>query len=132
MKVAFTTSTGTEIDLNFRMSDSFAIWDVNPDGAFYVTTVAVKGDAGTKEDGLAARADAIGDCAIVCAREIGGPAAAKLIARSIHPLRTGVNTPVEVIIGKLQQVLRGKPAPWMRKAQIRDYHPQGEHCHARG
>jgi nitrogen fixation protein NifX len=115
MKVAFTTSSGTEIGLNFRKSNSFTIWDINPDGAYYVTTISISVDAGDEEGRIALRADALRECAIVCAREINGPAAAKLISRNIHPLKTGVNMPVEEVIGRLQQVLKEAPAPWMRK-----------------
>ncbi len=122
MMVAFTTSTGTEIDLNFRKTDSFTIWDINPHEAYYVTTITVKGNAGSEDDKIALRADALGECAIVCAREINGPAAAKLISRNIHPMKTGVNTPVEEIIGRLQQVLRKTPAPWMLKARPGEGH----------
>lgn len=117
MKVAFTTSTGIEVDLNFRTSTSFTVWDVRPDEAYYVTTVRIADDAGCEDDRIAIRVKALSGCSIVCAREINGPAAAKLAAGNIHPLKTGVATPVEEIIGRLKNVLRGAPAPWIRKAQ---------------
>lgn len=117
MNVAFTTSTGVEVDLNFRKSTSFTIWDVGPDEAYYVTTVRIADDTGCEDDRIAARVMALRGCSIVCALEINGPAAAKLAAGSIHPLKTGVATPVEEIIGKLKNVLQGTAAPWIRKAQ---------------
>lgn len=120
MKVAFTTSTGVEVDQNFRKSTSFTVWDVGPDEAYYVTTVRIADDTGCEDDRIAARVKALSDCSIVCAREISGPAAAKLAAGSIHPLKTGVATPVEEIIGRLKNVMRGTPAPWIRKAQATD------------
>jgi len=118
MRVAFTTSTGVEVDLSFRTSTSFTVWDVGPDEAYYVTTVRIADDAGCEDDRIAARVKVLSGCSIVCAREIGGPAAAKLAAGSIHPLKTGVSTPVEDIIDRLKGVLRGAPAPWIRKAQV--------------
>jgi len=120
MKVAFTTSTGVEVDQNFRKSTSFSVWDVGPDEAYYVTTVWIADDTGGEDDRIAARVKALSGCSIVCAREINGPAAAKLAARSIHPMKTGVATPVEEIIDRLKNVLRGTPAPWIRKAQVGD------------
>ena len=48
--------------------------------------------------------------------QIGGPAAAKLVARKIHPLKTGAEIPVAEAIAKLQGVLKGTPPPWLRKA----------------
>jgi nitrogen fixation protein NifX len=56
------------------------------------------------------------DCAILCTAQIGGPAAAKLVARHIHPVKTAAATPVAEFVQRLQGVLRGHPAPWLRKA----------------
>ena len=42
--------------------------------------------------------------------------AAKVVARKIHPMKTGSEVRVEEIVGKLQEVLRGTPPPWLRKA----------------
>ena len=118
MKVAFTTSTGVEVDQNFRKSTSYTVWDIGPDEAYYVTTVRIADDAGCEDDRIAIRVKALSGCSIVCAQEINGPSAAKLVAGSIHPFKTGVPTPVEEIIDRLKSVLRGTPAPWIRKAQI--------------
>ena len=120
MKVAFTTSTGAIVDGNFRKSNSFSVWDIGPDAAYYVTTLAVPADDGSEEDLLSARADALRECTIVCVSQISGPATAKLVARRIHPMRIAVGVGVEEIIGKLQRVLKYSPAPWLNKAQNRD------------
>jgi nitrogen fixation protein NifX len=117
MKVAFATSTGIAIDENFRKSQSFTIWDIGPQEAFYVNQVNIKRDVGTEEGRIVVRANALAHCAIVCSREINGPATAKLVARRIHPMRTGSATAVEEVIRKLQKVLQGNPPPWMRKAE---------------
>lgn len=120
MKVAFTTSSGAIVDGNFRKSDSFSIWDIGPYESYYVTTVNIKADDVYEDDRIAARAEALKECAIVCATQICGPAAAKLVARNIHPMKTGNFIAVEEIIARLQDVLKGTPAPWIRKAQIKD------------
>jgi nitrogen fixation protein NifX len=77
------------------------------------------GAGAAEEDRIAARARAICDCAIVCTMEIGGPAAARLIARRIHPMKTGSEVPVSGMVGRLQEVLQGNPPPWLRKAMNR-------------
>jgi len=118
MKVAFTTSTGVEVDQNFRKSTSYTVWDIGPDEAYYVTTVRIADDTGCEDDRIALRVKALSGCSIVCAKEINGPSTAKLVAGSIHPFKTGVSTSVEEIIDRLKNVLRGTPAPWIRKAQI--------------
>jgi nitrogen fixation protein NifX len=117
MKVAFTTSSGAIVDGNFRKSDSFSVWDIGPDESYYVTTLNIKADAVSEDDRIVARVEALKDCAIVCAKEISGPATAKLVARNIHPMKTGNSIAVEELIGRLQDVLKGSPAPWILKAQ---------------
>jgi nitrogen fixation protein NifX len=69
-----------------------------------------------EDDRIKARADAIEGCTLVYTVQIGGPAAAKLVARRIHPMKTGAEVPIEAAVAKLQEVLRGKPPPWLRKA----------------
>jgi nitrogen fixation protein NifX len=81
--------------------------------------VAVVGgitSTGDEEDRIAARANAIADCAIVYTMQVGGPAAAKLVARKIHPMKTNTEASVVAVVARLQEVLRGTPPPWLRKA----------------
>jgi nitrogen fixation protein NifX len=120
MNVAFATSSGAIVDGNFRKSNSFTVWDIGPDESYYVTTINIKTDADNEDDRIAARAEALKDCAIVCATQICGPAAAKLVVRNIHPMKTGDCITVEEVICKLQDVLKGSPAPWIRKAHDKD------------
>lgn len=116
MKVAFTTTTGEMIDRHFGMSEGFQVWEIGPDEARYVETIAVGSHGDDEEDKIAARAEVLRECAIVYTMQIGGPAAAKLVARKIHPMKTNAVVPVSEIVGKLQEVLRGNPPPWLRKA----------------
>lgn len=118
MKVAFSSSTGIAIDENFRKTTHFTIWDIGPQEAFYVNTIFINDDRSSEESRIATRADALAHCAIVCSREINGPAAAKLVSRKVHPMKTGSSIPVEDVIGRLQKVLRDNPPPWIRKAQL--------------
>jgi nitrogen fixation protein NifX len=120
MKVAFSSSTGTSIDENFKKTQSFTVWDIGPREAFYVNTISIGKDQGSEDSRIAVRADALAHCSIVCSREINGPAAAKLVARNVHPMKTGSDLPVEEVIAKLQKVLQGNPPPWILKAQLRE------------
>jgi nitrogen fixation protein NifX len=116
MRVAFTSTTGESIDLHFGHADHFFLWEVGPDAAAPVGRVEALTTGRDEEDGTAARAAAIDGCTIVYTQQIGGPAAAKLVARRIHPMKTQVPVPVAEVVGKLQEVLRGRPPPWLRKA----------------
>jgi nitrogen fixation protein NifX len=104
------------IDQHFGQCQNFQIWEIGPDEAKQVTTVSSISTEGDEEDRITARAQALADCAIVYTLQIGGPAAAKLVAKRIHPMKTTTEVPVAEIVGKLQEVLRGNPPPWLKKA----------------
>ena len=116
MKVAFTSSDGIRVDQHFGMSKEYWIWDVGPNHAEYLTKVTPLITDGDEEDRTSTRANAVADCTIVYTVQIGGPAAAKLVARKIHPMKTGGEVPVAEAIARLQGVLKGNPPPWLRKA----------------
>lgn len=116
MKVAFTTTDGVVIDKHFGQVSQFDVWEIGPDTAGFVERVSAVTSAGDEEDQTIARASAVAGCTIVYTVQIGGPAAAKLVAKRIHPMKTNVETPIADVVVKLQEVLRGKPPPWLRKA----------------
>ena len=116
MKVAFTSTTGEMIDQHFGMAQSFHVWEIGPEEAALVETISVGEADQDEEDRIAARARALADCAIVYTMQIGGPAAAKLVANKIHPMKTTTAVSIAEIVGKLQEVLKGNPPPWLRKA----------------
>jgi nitrogen fixation protein NifX len=116
MKVAFTTSDGRTIDQHFGMTRDFSVWEVGPEAAREVARVSALATGDDEDDRIAARASAIAGCAIVYTVAIGGPAAAKLVARKIHPMKTATEVPIADVVAKLQGVLRGTPPPWLRKA----------------
>lgn len=120
MKVAFTSTNGEMIDQHFGQCTSFHIWEIGPDQAVQLPSISAITSAEDEEDRIAARAAAIAGCAIVYTMQIGGPAAAKLVARKIHPMKTATEVPVAEVVGKLQEVLRTAPPPWLRKAMNKD------------
>jgi nitrogen fixation protein NifX len=134
MKVAFTSTDGKTIDLHFGQASEYWIWEIGPERAELLGRVSpllaegarrgapdeergfAAGSELDEEDRTRARANAVSGCAIVYTRQIGGPAAAKLVARRIHPMKTGGEVPIAEAIAKLQEVLKGNPPPWLRKA----------------
>jgi len=118
MKVAFTSSDGERINEHFGNSSVFYLWDIDPERAACVGKVEwpeSDDDSAVGEDRITARATALVGCSIVCTLQIGGPAAAKLVARRIHPMKTQVETPIAEMVEKLQHVLRGELPPWLAK-----------------
>jgi nitrogen fixation protein NifX len=120
MKVAFTSTTGEMIDQHFGMSDSFCVWEIGPEEAHFLETVQVGKSGDDEEDKIASRVAVLTDCTIVYTMQIGGPAAAKVVANRIHPMKTGKETSITEIVAKLQEVLRGNPPPWLRKAMHKE------------
>ena len=116
MKVAFTSSSGEIIDQHFGQCQTFHIWEIGPEEAIQVATISGISTEGDEEDRISARANALGDCAIVYTMQIGGPAAAKLVAQKIHPMKTNAEVSLKETVERFQEVLRGNPPPWLRKA----------------
>lgn len=116
MKVAFTSTDGKTVDQHFGMATEYHLWEIGPAAAEPLVIVSPLITEGDEEDRTTARANAVEGCAIVCTVQIGGPAAAKLVARRIHPMKTGGEVPIAEVVSKLQQVLKGTPPPWLRKA----------------
>jgi len=121
MKIAFTTSTGEIIDQHFGQCQSFHIWEVGPDEAVFLEQISVDEHGGDEEDRITARAKILSDCAIVYTMQIGGPAAAKLVAQKIHPMKTNGEVSLGEALKRFQEVLRGNPPPWLRKAMLKGH-----------
>jgi len=128
MKVAFTSNDGERINEHFGNANAVYLWNIEADHAECVGKVEwpeTVEDGRAGEDRITARAVTLEGCSIVCTLQIGGPAAAKLVARHIHPLKTQIETPISEMVGKLQYVLRGDAPPWLAKtmgAPVRQRH----------
>jgi nitrogen fixation protein NifX len=121
MKVAFASTDKIHIDEHFGQAEVFYLWEVGPEAAAFSGAVQVKAEseAGHSDDKIEARAAALADCALVSVAEIGGPAAARLVAKKIHPLKSRNREPIAEVVEKLQEVLRNNPPPWLRKAMLK-------------
>jgi len=121
MKVAFATQDMQRVDAHFGWAKNIAIYEVSPEGHRFVEAVQFDGDL--KEDGnedkLAPKINAIKDCAMLYVAAIGGSGAARVVASNIHPVKVREPEPIDEILGKIQEVLRGNPPPWLRKALMK-------------
>jgi nitrogen fixation protein NifX len=121
MKVAFATQDKQRVDAHFGWAKHLAIYDVTPTGSTFVETFHFGEDLAEdgNEDKLAPKLDAIKDCAILYVAAIGGSGAARVVALKIHPIKVPAPEPILDILDKLQEVLKGTPPPWLRKALTR-------------
>ena len=118
MKVAFSTQDKQCVDAHFGWAKNLAIYDVTPEGYQFVENFEFGGklEEDGDEDKLAPKLEAIKDCAILYVAAIGGSAAAHVVAVKIHPIKVPQPEPILDILEKLQEVLKGTPPPWLRKA----------------
>ena len=122
MKVAFATQDLKRVDAHFGWAKNIAIHEIAPEGHRFVEAIQFEGDL--KEDGnedkLAPKIEAIKDCAILYVAAIGGSGAARVVAAKIHPIKVNEPEEIAVLLGKLVEVLKGTPPPWLRKALLKD------------
>jgi len=125
MKVAFASTDKVHVDEHFGQAEAFYIWEVGPDAASFAGVVQVRGEAeaGHSDDKIEARCSGLADCALVYVAEIGGPAAARLVQKKIHPIKSKDREPITEVVAKLQEVLKGNPPPWLRKAMLKGERP---------
>ena len=116
MKVAFASTDKIHVDEHFGKAKEFFLWEIGADKAEFTGLLQVDEGDGDADDRIEARSAALADCAIVYVGQIGGPAAARLVAKKIHPLKSKTAEPITEIVEKLQQVLQTNPPPWLRKA----------------
>lgn len=118
MKVAFATQDLKRVDAHFGWAKNIAIYEIGPEGHEFLEAIEFDGDL--KEDGnedkLAPKIEAIKDCAILYVAAIGGSGAARVVASNIHPMKVNQPEAIDDLLAKLEEVLRGVPPPWLRKA----------------
>lgn len=123
MKVAFATGDLHTLDAHFAGARNFAVYEVTPEGHRFLE--AVRFDEASPQDGvhaedghdrLTTRVDALDGCALLFVLAIGGPAAARVVARKVHPVKLPNPEPIADILARLQAMLNGTPPPWLRKA----------------
>ena len=119
MKVAFASTDKIHVDEHFGKAKEFYLWEIGPEKAEFTGVLQVDEGTGDTDDRIEARSAALDDCAIVYVGQIGGPAAARLVQKKIHPLKSKEEEPITVIVEKLQEVLQGNPPPWLRKAMLK-------------
>ena len=121
MKVAFATQDLKCVNAHFGWAKNLAIYEVTPETFHFVEAVQFDGEMleDGNEDKLVPKIEAIKDCAMLYVSAIGGTAAARVVAQSIHPMKVPEPEAITDLVVKLQQVLKGTPPPWLRKAMLK-------------
>jgi len=117
MKVAFTTQDLKRVDAHFGWARNIMIYDLDAESYALDRTVEFSGELNEdgNEDKLLPKLEAIKDCAILYVAAIGGSGAARVVAQNIHPIKVNQPEPIEDLLIRIQDVLKGSPPPWLRK-----------------
>jgi nitrogen fixation protein NifX len=141
VKIALTSNDLIKVDANFQIARQVVFYDVGQDDADFVDCVQFKGNARARkgpgggraanggfcwmdeigdeaEDGsdpLAARVDALDGCGILFTRGLSDPAAVRVFARKVFPVKMERVREIDEVIASLQHMMR-KPPLWLRKA----------------
>lgn len=117
MKVAFATQDLVRIDAHFGWARNLAIYDLTADGWSLDRVAEFSGELNEdgNEDKLLPKLEALQGIAILVVAAIGGSGAARVVAQNIHPMKVPEPEPIEGMLAKLQDVLKGTPPPWLRK-----------------
>ncbi len=118
MKVALCTQDMVHVDAHFGWAKNIVIYEVGTDGYKLVETCQFGGAMfeDGNEDKLIPKLEAIQDCAIVYLSAIGASAAARVVAKKIHPVKVEATDTIADSLDKLVEAVKGNPPPWLRKA----------------
>lgn len=115
IRVAIASNAKESLDGHFGSCSRFLIYQVS---GTETRLIALRETAcgGDVEDKNAFRADLINDCHVLYVISIGGPAAAKVVRRKIHPIKLPMGGEARSVLGELQDAIRLAPPPWLAKA----------------
>jgi len=120
LQVAFASHDHQHVDAHFGDTQGFELYQIGAQGSRQLPPIQLDGQVQGTEDKIASRIEALSQCQLVYVGNIGGPAAAKLVARHIFPLRSKDNASISSLVSQLQKVLQKEsPPPWLQKALLK-------------
>ncbi len=117
-RVACGCNGGDRLDGHFGSCEGFQIYDVSADGVRPVELRRL-GASPPGVDKTRLRVERIADCDLLFVSGIGGPAAARVVAASIHPIKVADDGDARARLAALQAVLARTPPPWLVRAMRR-------------
>ncbi|MEO5374101.1 MAG: nitrogen fixation protein NifX [Alphaproteobacteria bacterium] len=122
MKIAIATHDMKALNAHFGSAPTFAVYDVSRDGHRFVEAIAFDGVSGEDgrhaddgDDRIGPKVEALKGVALLFVLAIGGPAAARVIAARINPIKVPAPEPINDVLERVRVMLNGTPPPWLRK-----------------
>lgn len=123
LRIAIATNDMQSLNAHFGGANRFSIWDVTSDDAHFVEALGfqdISDQSGLHknegEDKITPKVQALSGCKLLFILAIGGPAAAKVVNAGIHPVKLPAKESIPSIIKRVQEMMKGNPPPWLRKA----------------
>ena len=115
VRVACASNRATAMDGHFGSCSRYLIYQVSGEESRLVEirNVVIPKDA---EDKNVIRANLIEDCQLLYTVSVGGPAAAKVIRKGVHPIKIPNGGDSTKMMADLVSVIAGSPPPWLAKA----------------
>jgi nitrogen fixation protein NifX len=125
LRVAIASRDLKSLDSHFGSATRFAVYEVTPTSARLLEALAFETtsdesgahDSGG-EDRIGPKVAALQGCNLLFVLAIGGPAAAKVVAARIHPVKLKEPESIDSILARVQALMVGTPPPWLRKAML--------------
>ncbi|EXJ15153.1 dinitrogenase iron-molybdenum cofactor biosynthesis protein [Imhoffiella purpurea] len=114
IRVACASNHGEELDGHFGSAHCFLVYQVSAKENRLID-VRVVDETKAGDDRNAYRAGLIADCQVLYVASIGGPAAAKVVKKDIHPIKDPNGGSARERVVALQGILAGKAPPWLAK-----------------
>ena len=139
VKIALTTNGLTQVDANFASARQVVFYDVGVDQAEFLDCLQFKaggkqgpgggkGGAGCWMEEIAAeesasgvdpltqRVDALIGCGILFTKALSDPAAVRVHALKVFPVKMELTRDIDEVIAQLQKMMGNHPPLWLRKA----------------
>lgn len=114
IRIACASNGGEQIDGHFGSARRFLVYQVSSDGHRLIDCRDID-DSEAEDDKNNHRADLIADCQVLYCASIGGPAAAKVVKRDIHPIKLPDSPLAGACMAELSRILNHKAPPWLAK-----------------
>ncbi len=121
IRVACASNGGEQVDGHFGSARRFLVYQVAADGHRLIDCRDIDDSAAeVSDDKNNHRAGLIADCQVLYCASIGGPAAAKVVKRDIHPIKLADNPAASACMAELSRILNHKAPPWLAKVMGAD------------
>jgi len=122
LRIAVATQDMKSLNAHFGSARRFAVYDVTPTEHRFIEAIGfddASNESGSHakdgDDKIGPKVEALTGCHLLFVLAIGGPAAAKVVAAQIHPVKLSKPEPIDSIISRVQTMMSGNPPPWIRK-----------------